>query len=85
MVAKAVISNAKITIRSNFGIANFIPSFPDMFRLAPSSPDYKNFWPIKKTSQQRDVYLNNHCRYPMPMSTSENVQIYVVFGCIRNF
>ena len=36
-------------------IAHFIPSFPDMFRLAPSSPDSKNIWPIKKTSQQRDV------------------------------
>ena len=32
---------------------------------------------------QREVYLNKHCRYPM--STSENVRIYVVFGYIRNF
>ena len=33
--------------------------------------------------EQRDVYLNKHYRYPM--STSENVRIYVVFGYIRNF
>ena len=35
------------------------------------------------STQQRDLYFNKHCRYPM--STSENVPIYVVFGYIRNF
>ena len=65
------------------GISNFIPSFDDTFRLASSPPEENNIWLIKKTSQQRDVYLNKHCR--SPMSTSENVRVYVFFGYVRNF
>ena len=38
-------------------IANLIPSFPDLFRLTPIPPESKNIWPIKKTSQQREVYV----------------------------
>ena len=30
----------------HFKIANFIPSFPDMFRLAPGPPELKTIWPI---------------------------------------
>ena len=33
-----VVSSSMLLGRVN-AIANFIPSFPDMFRLAPSSPD----------------------------------------------
>ena len=32
----------------NGPIANFIQSFPETFRLAPSPPEPKNIWPIKK-------------------------------------
>ena len=36
-----------------------------------------------RTYQQRDLYLNKHCRYIM--LTSENVRICMIFAYIRNF
>ena len=37
----------------------------------------------QKTFQQRDVYLNKHCRYQM--STSENLWVNVMIGYVGNF
>ena len=74
-------SSAAIVI-GTYGIANFILSFlthSDKLLVLP----YRNNLANHKTSQQCDLYLNKHCRYPV--LTSENVRVYVSFGYIMNF
>ena len=70
----------------NVIIANLIANNTEFSGHVPISSELsrlEKYLANQKTSQQRDVYLNKHCRYPM--STSEYVRIYEVFGYIRNF
>ena len=42
----AMIGTEKFELLYHPAIANFMPSFPDTFRLAPSPPELKTIWPI---------------------------------------